>query len=106
MIISCRVASGDLVDRPAEQDVQEAEAAPTVVAVVVVAEADVRCDDRGVHGPLALSQLNIVVTDMRATLDFSRRLGWEINPASDDHAVAHLANGLSVAFDTIGFVPM
>ena len=96
-------ASRHLVDRPADQDVQEAEVTPTVVVVV---DADVCCDDRGVHGPLALSQLNIVVTDMSAALDFYRRLGWEIELASDDHAVALLANGLSVAFDTIGFVPM
>lgn len=58
------------------------------------------------HGPLALSRLNIVVTDMRATLDFCRRLGWEIELASDDHAVANLPDGPSVAFDRVGFVSM
>jgi len=65
-----------------------------------------RCDDREMHGPLPLTQLNIVVTDMSAALDFYRRLGWEIDLATDDHAVAHLANGLSVDFDSVEFVPM
>ena len=96
-------ASRHLVDRPADQDVQEAEVTPTVVVVV---DADVCCDNRGVHGPLALSQLNIVVTDMSAALDFYRRLGWEIELASDDHAVANLPDGPSVAFDRVGFVSM
>lgn len=58
------------------------------------------------HGPLPLTQINIIVTDMSATLAFYRRLGWEIDLASDDHAVAQLANGMSVDFDSVGFVPM
>lgn len=58
------------------------------------------------HGPLPLTQINIIVTDMSATLAFYRRLGWEIDLASEDHAVAQLANGMSVDFDSVGFVPM
>ncbi|MGI8627891.1 MAG: VOC family protein [Geodermatophilaceae bacterium] len=57
-------------------------------------------------GPPPLSQLNVVVTDMTASLSFYARLGWEITRAGDDHAVAHFANGLSVEFDTVDFVPM
>ncbi len=51
----------------------------------------------------ALSQINIVVSDMPRTLAFYRRFGWSIDTPTEDHAVAHLATGLSVAFDTVGF---
>ena len=51
-----------------------------------------------------LTQLNIVVSDMARTLAFYRRLGWSIATPTPDHAVAHLANGLSVEFDTREFV--
>ncbi len=51
-----------------------------------------------------LTQLNIVASDMARTLAFYRRLGWSIATPTADHAVAHLANGLSVEFDTREFV--
>ncbi len=50
-----------------------------------------------------LVQLNIVVSDMAATLAFYRRLGWDIETPSTEHAVAQLSNGLGVEFDTTGF---
>lgn len=43
---------------------------------------------------------------MSAALDFYVRLGWEIDRAGERHAVAHFANGLSVAFDQVDFVPV
>jgi uncharacterized glyoxalase superfamily protein PhnB len=57
-------------------------------------------------GPV-LSQLNLVVRDMDATLAFYRRLGFVINaPADAEHVAAHLPGGLLVEFDSTGFVPM
>jgi catechol 2,3-dioxygenase-like lactoylglutathione lyase family enzyme len=41
----------------------------------------------------ALSQINIVVSDMPRTLAFYRRFGWSIDTPTEDHAVAHLAPG-------------
>lgn len=55
---------------------------------------------------LALSQINIVVSDMPRTLEFYRRLGWTVETPTADHAVAQLPNGLSVEFDTRAFVPV
>jgi predicted enzyme related to lactoylglutathione lyase len=56
--------------------------------------------------PLALSQINIVVSDMPRTLDFYRRFGWTIETPTHEHAVATLPNGMSVDFDSHGFVPV
>jgi catechol 2,3-dioxygenase-like lactoylglutathione lyase family enzyme len=52
-----------------------------------------------------LNQLNIIVRDMRATVDFYRLLGLEI-PADhdDDHVEVRLANGLLLEFDAATFV--
>jgi len=55
---------------------------------------------------LALTQINIVVGDMPSTLDLYRRFGWTISTPTDEHAVAHLPSGLSVAFDIRGSVPV
>lgn len=53
-----------------------------------------------------LSQLNLVVRDMDATLGFYRRLGLsvEVDPG-DFHAAAHLPNGVIIEWDSIEFVP-
>jgi catechol 2,3-dioxygenase-like lactoylglutathione lyase family enzyme len=53
--------------------------------------------------PPVLSQVNLVVGDMAATVAFYRRLGWTIETPTADHAVAQLPNGLLVEFDTREF---
>lgn len=50
-----------------------------------------------------LNQVNLVVGDMAATLAFYRRLGWSIDTPSADHAVAELADGNRVEFDSREF---
>lgn len=50
-----------------------------------------------------LNQLNLVVSDMTATLAFYRQLGWSIEAPSSAHAVAQLPNGLRVEFDSKDF---
>ncbi len=53
-----------------------------------------------------LNQLNIIVRDMHATVDFYRRLGLEIADDHDEnHVAVRLPGGLLVEFDTTGFVP-
>jgi uncharacterized glyoxalase superfamily protein PhnB len=54
-------------------------------------------------GGAALSQLNLVVGDMAATLAFYRRLGWSIETPTAEHAIAELPNGMRVEFDTRDF---
>ncbi len=56
----------------------------------------------GVRPPV-LSQVNLVVGDMAATLTFYRRLGWTIGTPTAEHAVAELPNGLRVEFDRPDF---
>ncbi len=57
---------------------------------------------------VTLNQLNIVVRDMRASIEFYRRLGVDIadpgpeNP-SPFHAGSEAASGLSVDLDTVDF---
>jgi len=53
-----------------------------------------------------LSQLNLVVSDMDATLGFYRRLGLsvEVDPG-DFHAAAHFPNGVIIEWDSTEFVP-
>src|SRR5207244_1573175 len=53
-----------------------------------------------------LNQVNLVVRDMEATVAFYRRLGLalEVAPGAR-HAAARMANGVSLEFDTTGFVP-
>lgn len=53
----------------------------------------------------ALRQVNLVVSDMAATLAFYRRLGWSIETPTAEHAVTELPNGMRVEFDTVDFVP-
>jgi catechol 2,3-dioxygenase-like lactoylglutathione lyase family enzyme len=53
--------------------------------------------------PPVLSQVNLVVGDMAATLAFYQRLGWTIDSPTAEHAVAELPNGLRVEFDTPDF---
>ncbi|MGI8904193.1 MAG: VOC family protein [Solirubrobacteraceae bacterium] len=53
--------------------------------------------------PPGLSQVNLVVGDMAATLTFYRRLGWTIDTPSAEHAVAQLPNGFRVEFDSPDF---
>jgi catechol 2,3-dioxygenase-like lactoylglutathione lyase family enzyme len=50
-----------------------------------------------------LSQVNLVVGDMAATLAFYRRLGWPIETPTPDHAVAELPDGMRVEFDSRDF---
>jgi nicotinamidase-related amidase/uncharacterized glyoxalase superfamily protein PhnB len=52
-----------------------------------------------------LTQLNLVVDDMQATLAFYRRLGLTINLTADgQHASAELGTGMTIEFDTADFV--
>jgi catechol 2,3-dioxygenase-like lactoylglutathione lyase family enzyme len=54
----------------------------------------------------ALNQLNVIVKNMAATVDFYRRLGVPIAADHDDnHVDVNLPNGLLIEFDTEGFVP-
>jgi hypothetical protein len=53
--------------------------------------------------PPVLSQVNVVVGDMAATLEFYRRLGGTIDTPTAEHAVAELGNGLRIEFDTRDF---
>ena len=54
----------------------------------------------------AFAQINVVVADMGATLDFYRRLGLEIAANADAvHALVTLPNGVLLQFDDTGFVP-
>lgn len=52
-----------------------------------------------------LRQINVVVSDMAATLAFYRRLGWSIETPTPEHAVADLPGGVRVEFDSVDFVP-
>ncbi len=54
------------------------------------------------HVPV-LDQINLVVSDMAATLGFYRRLGWTIETPVPEHAVAELPNGVRVEFDRVDF---
>lgn len=52
-----------------------------------------------------LSQLNLVVRDMDATLGFYRRLGLNVDVDQGDfHAAAHLPNGMLIEWDSTEFV--
>ncbi len=54
-----------------------------------------------------LSQLNLPVSDMGASLAFYRRLGLEAEVTPDGrHAALHLANGFLLELDTKDFVAM
>lgn len=53
----------------------------------------------------AYSQLNIVVKDMKATVDFYRRLGLSIDATGDEvHVEVAFPNGITIEFDTISSV--
>jgi catechol 2,3-dioxygenase-like lactoylglutathione lyase family enzyme len=53
-----------------------------------------------------LNQVNLVVRDMEATVAFYRRLGLTIDAAPGAvHAVARLANGMAIEWDSREFVP-
>jgi len=53
-----------------------------------------------------LSQLNLVVRDMDATLGFYRRLGLNIDvDPGDFHSSAHLPNDVLIEWDSTEFVP-
>lgn len=50
----------------------------------------------------AYSQLNIIVKDMKATVDFYRRLGLSIDANGDEvHVEVAFPNGITIEFDTI-----
>lgn len=53
--------------------------------------------------PPVLTQVNLIVGDMAATVAFYRQLGWTIDTPTAEHAVAELPNGLRVEFDTPDF---
>ena len=54
----------------------------------------------------AFNQLNLVVRDMQATLEFYRRLGVPIpEDAKGPHVNAELPSGVSLEFDETSFVP-
>jgi catechol 2,3-dioxygenase-like lactoylglutathione lyase family enzyme len=54
----------------------------------------------------AFNQLNLVVRDMQATLEFYRRLGVPIaDNATGPHVNVELPNGVSLEFDETSFVP-
>jgi catechol 2,3-dioxygenase-like lactoylglutathione lyase family enzyme len=56
--------------------------------------------------PPVLNQLNIIVRDMRATVEFYRTLGLPIDADHDDYHVAvKLPGGLLLELDTMDFVP-
>ena len=50
-----------------------------------------------------LDLIGIVVADMRRSLAFYRRLGFDLPPGADDepHVEATLAGGLRIAWDTV-----
>jgi uncharacterized glyoxalase superfamily protein PhnB len=53
-----------------------------------------------------LTQLNLAVRDMHATVRFYELLGLVIQSAPDGrHASAPLGNGITIEFDTTDFVP-
>lgn len=54
---------------------------------------------------LPLSQINLVVRDMAATLAFYGRLGWQAESPTPEHAAMRLENGILVEFDTVSFAP-
>lgn len=50
----------------------------------------------------ALSQINVIVKDMKATLEFYRRLGLSIDAdGSEFHVEVVFPNGTSIEFDTV-----
>jgi uncharacterized glyoxalase superfamily protein PhnB len=51
-------------------------------------------------GPPKLAQLNLVVGDMTASLDFYRRLG-AVSPDSGPHAELSLPDGFTLELDTV-----
>lgn len=51
----------------------------------------------------ALTQVNVIVRDMAATLASYRRLGWAVEDVGQGHAVAEVAGGIQVDFDTVEF---
>lgn len=55
----------------------------------------------------AFNQVNLIVRDMDKTLAFYRRLGLtiEADPGSE-HVGVTFPNGMSMDFDSVGFVPM
>lgn len=58
-------------------------------------------------GPLPiLSQINLAVSDLAASVEFYRRLGLQAQVTPDArHAALHLANGFLLELDTTDFVP-
>ena len=57
------------------------------------------------HQPV-LSQLNLVVRDMDATVAFYRRLGLPVEAeAGAQHVAATLTNGLLIEWDTTAYRP-
>jgi uncharacterized glyoxalase superfamily protein PhnB len=60
------------------------------------------CDSHQVR-PVSLSQLNLIVRDMEATVGFYRRLAWSIETPTSEHSRAVLPGGLRVEFDTQAF---
>jgi catechol 2,3-dioxygenase-like lactoylglutathione lyase family enzyme len=53
-----------------------------------------------------LSQLNLIVQDMAASVAFYRRLGLPVEAEAGAHHVAvTMPNGLLIEWDTTGFVP-
>jgi uncharacterized glyoxalase superfamily protein PhnB len=54
-----------------------------------------------------ISQINLVVRDMEATVAFYRRLVLDVQPhPAAAHLEVHFANGLSLEFDTVDAVSM
>jgi uncharacterized glyoxalase superfamily protein PhnB len=47
-----------------------------------------------------LTQINIIVSDLDATIAFYERLGWNIRRVGGSHAEAHPSGDVSVEFDT------
>lgn len=54
-------------------------------------------------GPVVVSQVNLIVSDMAAAVSFYRRLGWTIETPTPEHSRAVLPSGLRVEFDTPEF---
>ena len=53
----------------------------------------------------AFNQVNVIVKDMKATVDFYRRLGLEIgSDGTEVHVEVKFPNGMTVEFDTVGSV--
>ncbi len=54
-------------------------------------------------GPPRLTQVNLIVGDLAASIRFYRQIGWAVGEVGGGHAVAELPEGIRVELDTAEF---